>query len=245
MTVNAYHKNVAAIYDLIYADSSGDVERMVEYLKALTPGDRVLELAVGTGRLAFPLARGGFEVTGVDNSHEMLGVLEEKNSTGVIRSLHGDMINGEPLREGFDLVLLMCNTLFVANNHSEQLRIFENAAESLDADGFFVLETFNPLPYVNPTKTNFHMRRLTREISLLEQFTIDPVAQRLDSFNVILESAGSFTYEESVRFMFPHEMDAVAAQAGFSLDRRVSDWGGARYEAHSPRNISVYQKNVI
>lgn len=245
MKNNAYTRNVAEIYDLIYADSSGDIGLMVEYLKGITSGDKVLELAVGTGRIAFPMAGGGFDVTGVDNSLEMLEILAKKNTNGSLRVVHGDMIAGEVLRESFDIVLLMCNTLFVARNLAEQIKIFTNAARSLADDGFFVLETFNPLLYVDPSRNYFQLRRLTREISLMEQFSIDSIEQTLHSYNVVLEPKGSFSYEETVRFMFPNEMDAVASQAGLSLDRRMSDWTGMGYEAMSPRCISMYRRSLI
>lgn len=243
--MNAYVGKLAAIYDLIYADLSGDSELMVEYLRGVTDGDRVLEFAIGTGRLAFPLSYGGFDVTGIDTSTEMLDILIEKDEDRRLHASEGDMIADGPSAESFDLVLLMCNTLFVAQNLREQASIFANAEQSLADGGAFVLETFNPLLYLTPTHTSFQMRRLSREKTLLEQFSVDPVGQTLHAFNTVLDEVGAFSFEQTVRYMFPNEMDAVAAGAGLSLDRRIADWTGARYTPTSPRCISLYRRSLV
>ena len=245
MSGNTYVGKVAAIYDLLYADLSGDTELMVEYLRGTTSGDRVLEFAIGTGRLAFPLAYGGFDVTGIDTSREMLDILAEKDPDGRLDARQGDMIADDPVAGPFDLVLLMCNTMFVAQSLSEQVRIFSNAERSLSDDGIFVLETFNPLHYLSRSHTFFQMRRLSRESTLLEQFSVDPVRQTLHALNTVLEAQGTFSFEQTVRFMFPHEMDAVAHRAGRSLDRRIADWTGSRYDAASPRCISLYRRSIL
>lgn len=245
MTRNAYVGKVAAIYDLVYADVTGDAELMVQYLKGVTDGDRVLEFAVGTGRLAFPLSQGGFEVTGVDTSADMLDILTQKDTGQRLHVSVGDMIADRPPADDFDLVLLMCNTLFVAQNLREQASIFANAERGLAEHGVFVLETFNPLLYLTPSRASFQMRRLSRDLTLLEQFSIDPVGQTLHAFNTVLGGEDTFSYEQTVRFMFPNEMDAVAESAGLSLDRRVADWTGARYEPTSPRCISLYRRSLV
>lgn len=237
-----YDEELAEIYDLLYPDL-GESDQIAQYLHVNAPGDRIIEFGVGTGHLAIPLAQRGLIVHGIDNSEEMLRKMAAKDLRGLVASSVHDFGRDEMPEGEFDACLLACNTICSVLDVTAQRRIFANAARSLNEDGIFVVQTFNPL-WLQQRGTEFtQMRTLNADLTLIEQYKIFPTVQEIVVLNTLLRHAGgvkSFTHR--IRFMHPFEMDAHAMAAGFELQERHGDFCGNPYTATSPHFVSTYLK---
>ncbi|HEX4863744.1 MAG TPA: class I SAM-dependent methyltransferase, partial [Acidimicrobiales bacterium] len=137
-----YGLRIAADYDAIYGDAL-DTDAAVECLAELVGEGDVLELGIGTGRLAIPLAERGFRVHGVDASEAMLARLAAKAGGAAIPVTVGDFTDVS-VEGSFTLVVLAVNTIFALPSQDAQVRCFETAARHLSSGGRFVVETWVP-----------------------------------------------------------------------------------------------------
>ena len=143
-----YGEAWASIYDVAYPDLADETGPAVELLAALAgDGGRVLELGVGTGRLALPLAARALDVTGVDASARMLARLRDKDPGGSVAAVQADMAALDALLPGpYDLVFVVFNTLFALPSQDAQVSCVEGAARRLRPGGRFVVDAFVPRP---------------------------------------------------------------------------------------------------
>ncbi|MGE0045760.1 MAG: class I SAM-dependent methyltransferase, partial [Hyphomonadaceae bacterium] len=175
-------------YDALH--DPGTTDEAVALLAEIAPGKRVLELAIGTGRIALPLAAKGFEVSGIDASPDMLAKLKTKEGAAAIETRVADMASFD-LGRRFDLVFLVFNTLFNLTTQESQVRCFARAAAHLAPGGHFLVET------VTPDVATFtdHQRVKTRHVSMrgavIEAARHDPVTQRIDYQIVRMTNEGT------------------------------------------------------
>jgi Methyltransferase domain len=237
-----FGERVAATYD---AHSAGMfdpavVEPAVERLVHLAEGGAALEFAIGTGRIALPLAERGVRVAGIDNSEAMLARLREKPGAESIEALAGDMA-ATKVDGAFSLVYLVFNTIFNLTTQDGQVACFENAARHLQSDGRFVIEARVPelqrIPFGNsvlpwradPTGLSFYV--------------YDVVAQRLSGQHYYLEDDGSLHPSPTeMRYAWPAELDLMARIAGMRLEHRWGGWREEPFTALSPSHVSIYRK---
>lgn len=241
MAQELYPPHLVELYDYWYPDLLGELPQLSVFLKQRAPGTRVMEYGVGTGRIALPLAESGLEVTGLDSSGPMLSRLAERDPDQRIRVVTADFVHDQVDGE-HDAVLLMVNTLFVARSLDEQIAVFTHAAANLADEGVFLVETFNAQHYHGLTSPQLTMRPLTPEITLFEQYVVDPAQQLMISTNRVVGPEHNFFFTHVLRYMFLSEMDAVARVAGLTLRERCSDYAGTPFAAGSPRALSVYGK---
>ncbi|MFI8569075.1 class I SAM-dependent methyltransferase [Rhodococcus sp. NPDC078407] len=241
MSAVHYSDRLAAVYDRMYPDAYGELDSLCAFVVGRLPANgRVLEYGVGTGRVALPLAERGVEVTGIDVSEEMLAVLKKKDPDGRISCASVDFID-DRVAGTYNAVLLVINTFFVAQSLDQQVRIFENAAANLEADGFFVLETLNPASYHALSEPKTDVRHLAEDAVMIDHYIVDQAQQILLSRHTLLDGGAPETTTHVVRYAFPAEIDAVARIAGFELVERFSSWRGSPYVHGSPRSIAVYK----
>lgn len=141
-TQSTYGDRIADLYD----DWAGGVfatEACVERIVALAGAGPVLELGVGTGRVAIPLAERGLEVVGIDASAAMLSRLATKTNGHAVRGVHGDFAD-VAVKGTFSLILVAADSLFMLTSQDEQVRCFANAASHLTPDGAIVIDAFVP-----------------------------------------------------------------------------------------------------
>ncbi len=136
-----YGDRIADVYDEWYAEL--DPASAVELLAELAGDGRVLELAIGSGRIALPLAARGVEVHGIDASERMVERLRAKPGGEAIPVTMGDFAD-VPVEGTFRVVFVAFNTLFALPDQEAQVRCFERVSEHLDENGVFVLEAFVP-----------------------------------------------------------------------------------------------------
>jgi SAM-dependent methyltransferase len=240
----AYGDAMAEVYDDWYADVS-DVEAtvaaVVELVRA-AGGGRVLELGVGTGRLAIPLAVAGLDVTGIDVSVAMLDCLRAKRGADAVTVVHGDMTDELP--DGpFAVVLVAFNTFFSLTTADAQERCLAHVAERLAPQGRFVLEAFVPDEERIDAGSRVEVRSLSRDRVVLTVSRHDAELQRAEGQFVELSEAGGVRLRPwSLRYAGPTELDRMATAAGLELVSRWSSWTGATFDAHSTNHVSLYRR---
>ena len=225
-------------YDAVH--DPGTTEQAVALLLELAAGRRVLELAVGTGRLALPLARRGVEVHGIEASPEMVAKLREKPGGDGMPVTLGDMTVARA--EGqFGLVFLAFNTLFNLTSQSAQVQCFANAASHLDPGGHFLVETYVPDPSTFDGGS-VRARRLQLGALELEAASHDPVSQTVDYQRVRITDSGIELKPLPTRYAYPPEIDLMARLAGLELESRWGSWERAPFSQVSDMHVSLYRK---
>ena len=218
----------------------GDEAHTVDFLAGLAGGGPALELAIGTGRIALPLAGRGIRVDGVDLSTAMVAQLRAKPGGADLAVVIGDMA-AVPVEGRYPLVYLVFNTLFNLLTQDDQVRCFENVAEHLTDDGVFVVEAFVP-SYLHRLRDDQYVD--AEQIGVgqvkLDVGRHDPVAQRLDESHVVLSPQGVRVFPIVCRYAWPSELDLMARIAGLRLKERWSGWQREAFTSESRNCVSVY-----
>jgi methyltransferase family protein len=223
-------------------DTRGDEEETVEFLARIADGRDALEFAVGTGRIALPLAAAGVRVDGLEQSPHMVDRMREKPGGDDIEVLIGDMSEDGTGRR-YGLVYLVFNTIGNLLTQDGQVRCFENAARHLDDDGVFVLECRVPSASSRPGHQFVDAERVSADEVVLDVNRYDPVTQVLDEVHLHITESGIRLGPISVRLASPPEFDLMARIAGLRLRDRFGGWRGEPFTADSRRHVSVYEKS--
>lgn len=235
-----YGDRIASHYDEFIPISLEQTQAAVETLAALANGGPVLELGIGTGRIALPLAVKGLAVQGIDASPGMIGELQQKPGGDAIPVTLGDF--GEVAVEGkFRLIFVVFNTFFALLTQEAQVRCFANVAAHLEPGGVFVIEAFVPDPsrYIrnqNVVVTTIGLDHVRLAVSLH-----DPLSQRVNSQHVAIGSDGTHCYPVQLRYAWPSELDLMARLAGLRLMERWSTWQRSPFSASDSSHISLYK----
>jgi hypothetical protein len=236
-----FGERVAATYD---AHSAGMfdpavVEPAADMLAELAGGGAALEFAIGTGRIALPLAERGVKVAGIDNSEAMLERLREKPGAERIEALAGDMattrVDGE-----FSIVLLVFNTIFNLTTQDGQVACFENAAAHLTGGGRFVIEA--RVPELQRLPLGQTMLPWRADPDAMSFYVYDVVTQRLSGRHYYFADNQVQPSPIEMRYAWPAELDLMARLAGMRLEHRWGGWSREPFTALSPSHVSVYVK---
>jgi SAM-dependent methyltransferase len=215
----------------------------VQRLSALADGGRALEFAIGTGRVAIPLARSGVAVTGIELSQPMIDRLRAKTDEATIPVVVGDMASATaPGR--FQLVYLVFNTIANLLTQAEQVACFRNAARHLEPGGRFVIELWVPEVGKFPRDQNVSVYH--SEPGYIGLDVYDVLNQRLVSHHFRFDETGreAKLFRTPHRYIWPAELDLMAQLAGFELESRHADWDWTEFTAESRSHVSVYQLPV-
>jgi SAM-dependent methyltransferase len=234
-----YGARWASVYDDRYGGL--DPAPAVDFLAELADGGRVLELAIGTGRIALPLARRGVIVEGVDASEAMLERLQAKPGADSIQVTIGDMAE-VGVSGPFRLVYLVFNTLFSLLSPARQAECFQNVARVLDPDGMFVIECFVPDLTRFDRGQRVQTLAVTEDSAIIELSRHDAVQQRVTTQVVTLDGDGVHLRPVAIRYSWPGELDMMAGQAGLRLADRYGGWDRRPFDASSSQHISVYRR---
>jgi len=203
----------------------------------------VLELGIGTGRLALPLAARGVEVHGIDSSEAMVAKLREKPGGERVTVSMGDFGDFD-LGQRFRLVFVAFNTLFALPDQEAQLSCFAAVSRHLLPGGRFLVEAFVP----DLGRFDRGQRVSAMEVGLdrvlLECSRHDAVAQTVTSQHVALGTSGTNLYPVQVRYAWPSELDLTARIAGLRLEGRWDGWDCRLFTASSVTTISVWRAPV-
>jgi SAM-dependent methyltransferase len=241
MPANHFDEPVAATYDDLSADMFGPevLDPTIDVLAGLVgPGGAALELAVGTGRVALPLAERGVRVHGIELSAAMLRRLHAKPGSERVSTTEGDMASTR-VDGRFGLVYLVFNTVANVTTQDGQVAVFANAAAHLEPGGHFLVEVGVPLLQSVPVGERFHVFAHTEEHLGIDEY--DVATQQMWSHHHRFTSDGCHRTSIPFRYVWPSELDLMARLAGMRLVHRWSGWDRAPFTADSTAHVSVWQ----
>ena len=239
MSDGAFDETVASRYDrdVDAAVDRDEAERAIVVLAELAGDGRALEFAIGTGRVAIPLADRGVETHGIELSRAMVEVMSAKQGAERIPVTIGDMATTR-VDGTFSLVYLVFNTITNLLTQAEQVACFDNAAAHLEPGGHFVVETFVPqLRRLPPGERYVPFDVGPGHIGIDEY---DVVEQRLTSHHVW--TADGTRFQSHHRYGWPAEYDLMARLAGLDLVDRWADWARRPFTNSSTAHVSVWRK---
>lgn len=233
-----YGPRWADVYDSIDWPSPGPA---VEFLAQRVGSGRALELAIGTGRVAIPLARRGVELHGMDASPEIVEKLREKETGKDIPVTIANLADFD-LGEKYSLVFLLLNSIYSLQTQEEQISCVERAAAHLEPGGQLVIEHFVP----DPTRFSFHGRAHVYEVGLghvrIEADTHDRATQHVRENHIEVRESGIKLYPAFLRYIWPSELDLMARLANLEFVERYGDWDRSPFNKWSENHIAVYRK---
>jgi SAM-dependent methyltransferase len=240
MPEDHFGERVAARFDERYAHKADPavVDPIVAFLVDLVRDGAALELGVGTGRIALPLARRGVRVHGIDLSEAMIARLGTKPDAERIVVTLGDFAT-TTVEGRFSLVYLVANTIMNLTTQDEQVACFRNAAAHLEPNGCFVVEVLVPRLQRLPPGERF------------QPFAVEPAHLGFDEYDVVSQGLVSHHYwidDGSVdvvsppfRYVWPSELDLMARLAGMRLRERWGGWQREPFTRDSDKHVSVWE----
>lgn len=237
----AYGEAIAPDYDALY-NSVPDTEEAVECLAELTAGGALLEMGIGTGRLALPLRERGVEVHGIEASVAMVAELRKRPGGADIPVDVGSFADTEVSGKRFAVVVLALHTIFGLPDHDQKIRCFANAERHLDDGGVFVVEAtvldtgaFRAGKAVIPRFTD-------QERVELQVLRYDAATQDVETTNVHLSNDGVRVNGFRNSYASPQELDLIARLGGLRLRERWSAWTREPFSGSSTRHVSIYER---
>jgi len=232
-----YGDRIAEIYDEWYPEAPAE---MIDVLKDLAGSGPVLELGIGTGRIALPLLSRGVDIHGIDASESMVAKLKAKPGGERIPVSVGNFAELDVVGT-YSLVFVVFNTFFTLASQEEQVACFENVARRLQPGGLFVIEAFVPdLTRFSHDQVT-EVRRIGAREVMLEASLHDKLNQRTLSHHVVITEAGVKLFPIQIRYAWPAEMDLMAMLAGMRLRERWSNWRREPMTAASATHTSIYE----
>ena len=235
-TEATYGDRFAEIYDEFYSDYDPE---SIALLTDLAGDGPVLELGIGTGRIALPLREKGVEVQGIDASRAMVSKLRSKPGGSDIKVQTGSFADFR-INDRFRLIYVVFNTFFNLLTQDDQVGCFEAVSRHLSAEGSFLIEAFVPDPCRFVDHQTVRMIDLTGERVRLEVSQIDPAAQQVTSQHVLISEEQVRFHPVRLRYAWPAELDLMARIAGLSLCHRWGSWSKDEFNRSSRMHISVY-----
>jgi uncharacterized protein YjiS (DUF1127 family)/SAM-dependent methyltransferase len=238
-----FDEMVAACYDDDDAISAPEVvDPIVDLLAEFAEVGRALEFAVGTGRLALPLARRGVDVEGIELSRAMVSRLRAKEGGDALPVAIGDMTTTR-VEGHFSLVYLAFNTINNLTTQDAQVACFQNAATHLEPDGYFLVEVGVPPLQRLPAGETFLAFAHDDTHWGIDKF--DVVSQNFSSHHIWLRDGSCRRLTVPFRYVWPAELDLMARLAGMELRHRWGGWKEEPFSSVSKKHVSVWQKTHV
>ena len=236
-----FDERVAARYDESASEmfDSAVVDPVIEFLGELAGAGRALELGIGTGRIAHPLARRGVPVHGIELSKAMVARLHAKSAGEDIGVTIGDFatttVDGK-----FSVAYLVFNTIWNLTTQAAQVACFRNVSAHLEPGGCFVIEVGVPgLQRLSPGET-IHAFHVSEARWGLDEY--DVASQGLTSHHFEIVDGSLERHSIPFRYAWPSELDLMAQLAGMSLRERWSGWEREPFTNASRKHVSVWEK---
>lgn len=218
----------------------GDETAAVKFLEELAGRGPALELAIGTGRIALPLAARGIRVDGVEISPAMVAQLRTKPGGEAIQVTIGDFAD-VPVPGNYRLIFVVWNTLFNLLTQEDQVRCFENVAAHLTDDGSFVVEAYVPA-FLHRLRDAQYVDAEAIQVDevRLDVLRHDMAKQMIEESHVSLSRAGVRLNPVVQRYAWPSELDLMARIAGLRLKSRWGGWSHEPFDSGSSMHVSVF-----
>jgi SAM-dependent methyltransferase len=239
---SAYGEAHVDVYDALYADAFR-TDLAVERLAGLAAdhGGSVLDLGIGTGRLAQPLVQAGIEVHGIEASPAMIERLRKQPGTADISVWRADMADFS-LPGRYGVIVSAVSTLFMLPDSQRQIDCLRCAADHLGPGGVVVIEGFVPDQSRYDRKGDRTELRRVGENSLhMVSSHHDPITQTVVITHVQAGADGVRSYAVTLRYAWPSELDLMARLAGLELVERFGGWDGRTFDAATTDHVSIYR----
>ena len=235
-----FDASVASRYDESEAENfdASVVDPVVDFLEANAGNSRALELGIGTGRIALPLARRGVSVHGIELSSAMVEKLRGKPGGGDIGVTIGDFATTK-VDGTFPLAYLVFNTIMNLTTQESQVACFRNVASHLEPGGRFVVEVMVPELRRLPPGENFHVFASSDSHWGVDEY--DVAKQGLVSHHISVVDGKLDTLSVPFRFVWPAELDLMAQLAGMTLRERWGGWKRDPFTSDSRQHVSVWE----
>jgi SAM-dependent methyltransferase len=248
MPKDYFDEPVAARYDKTYADQFAPamVDPAVDFLAELASrgngNGAALELGIGTGRLALPLAKRGIDVHGIDLSQAMVARLHAKPGAHNVKVSIGDFATTQVAggQARFAVAYLVRNTIMNLTSQAEQVACFHNAAWHLAPGGCFVIEVLVPGLQRLPVGETFQVFTVTPTHVGVDE--VDVATQRLVSHHYLVVDGKPEVWSVPFRYVWPSELDLMARLAGLEPRERWSGWTREPFTSDAATHISVWEK---
>ena len=241
MPEDHFGTHVADRFDERYAHQADPsvVEPVVDFLADLAGDGDALELGVGTGRIALPLARRGVRVHGLDLSEAMVAKLRAKPDGDRIAVTIGDFATTR-VDGTFAVAYLVVNTIMNLTTQEEQVACFRNVAAHLERGGCFVIEVMVPRLRRLPPGERLQPFDVSRTHVGVDEY--DVARQGLVSHHYWIEDGEVEVLSPPFRYVWPSELDLMAQLAGMTLRERWGDWAREPFTSESDKHVSVWEK---
>ena len=239
---STYGDRAAATYDNLITHSAASAA-CIDFLAALAGKGPALELGIGTGRVALPLAARGVDVRGIDASRRMVAKLRAKKGGKRIPVTIGDFAD-VPARGSHRLVFVVFNTFFGLLTQDDQVRCFENIARRLAPGGVFVLEGFIPDLSRFDRGQRLDAAHVDTENDVVQMYASvhHSVIQQVHTQQFVVKRGKLSMIPVRIRYAWPSELDLMARIAGLRLRERWGGWTKTPFTSASANHISVYEK---
>jgi SAM-dependent methyltransferase len=236
-----FGERVAARYDESSADmfEPAAMDPVVDFLADLAGAGAALELGIGTGRIALPLAQRGGRVCGIDLSEAMVARLRAKPGGEGIEVTIGDFATAS-VDGTFSVAYLVFNTIHNLTTQDEQVACFQNVAAHLEPGGCFVIEVGVPQLQRLPPGETVRAFDVTETYLGFDEY--DVASQGLVSHHYRVVDGRLELRSIPFRYVWPAELDLMARLAGMSLRERWSDWNREPFTSESRKHVSVWEK---
>ena len=236
-----FGERVAARYDESSADmfEPAVVEPVVDFLVELAGSGRALELGIGTGRIALPLAQRGVPVQGIELSKAMAARLHAKSGAEDIGVTIGDF-STTTVDGTFSVAYLVFNTILNLTTQAGQVACFRNVAAHLEPGGCFVIEVGVPGLRLLPPGETFQAFHVSETHWGIDEY--DVATQGLISHHLEIVDGRAERNSVPFRYAWPSELDLMAELAGMRLRERWSGWKREPFTSDSDKHVSVWEK---
>ncbi len=236
-----FDEHVAATYDSSEGEmfDAAAIGPVVDFLAGLAAGGQALELGIGTGRIALPLAQRGVPVHGIDMSSAMVARLRAKPGGEAIPVAIGDFAT-TTVEGRFSVAYLVFNTIMNLTTQAAQVACFRNAAAHLEPGGCFVIEVMIPELRRLPPGDTVRAFRVTHATWGFDEY--DVADQGLISHHFALVDGIVDRLSVPFRYVWPSELDLMAELAGMRLRERWAGWTREPFTSESAKHVSVWEK---
>jgi len=221
-----------------------DTDVTVQFLADLAGSGPVLELGIGTGRVALPLAARGVEVHGIDASRPMVDKLRAKPGGDKIPVSIGDFADCD-IPGSYSLIYVVDSSFCLLSSQEVQCRCLANIAQHLDETGALVVQTVNPDPVRLSRGERVATRQLDTDRVFLELARADPSRQRVEAHQVLISERGITLFPMYYRSVWPSELDLMAQLANLHLRARWGGWRREPFTVTSTWHVSVYGRTPV
>jgi SAM-dependent methyltransferase len=241
MAEDHFGESVAARFDERYAHQADPavVGPMVDLLAELAADGAALELGIGTGRIALPLAARGVPVHGIELSEAMLARLRAKPGAERVGVTVGDFATAA-VEGTYTVAYVVANTIMNLTTQDEQVACFQNVSAHLEPSGCFVIEVLVPRLRRLPPGERFQPFAVSPTHLGFDEY--DVARQGLISHHCWIEAGGIEVLSPPFRYVWPSELDLMARLAGMSLRERWAGWAREPFTSESEKHVSVWEK---